>query len=239
MSLESNHRDRLFARRRARGRATGELRESADEDDINADLDGCGREGGYGDEDNGEHAMPVRDFVWMTRLSAAFADVTKDGPAALLTAAPAPSGDKDDVTVWPLKRMSPGALVVAKIDGREKTCRVLKYHPEGVATGGGKFDMRGLNTVATVSTLAQTALRSVRRQHLLRARRHHAGRSELSLREFPADRRDPCARADRGRGRSFEAQGASKSRAATSALSASPARRCQTSWHSPPLPVRL
>ena len=146
VSLESNHRDRLFARRRVRGRATGELRESADEDDINADLDGCGREGGYGDEDNGEHAMPVRDFVWMTRLSAAFADVTKDGPAALLTAAPAPSGDKDDVTVWPLKRMSPGALVVAKIDGREKTCRVLKYHPEGVATGGGKFDLRDIGS---------------------------------------------------------------------------------------------
>ena len=164
----------------AAGWATGQLRESAT-DDIDADLDGCGGEGGHGDEDGGAHAIPVREFVWMTRLSAAFADVTKHGSAAFLKAAPAPEGD---AAARPLERLQPGAFAVATLEGRETYLRVLKYYPEGVATGGGKFDMRGLNTSKVY--VGENALAACDVSFFCVRDATTAGRSELSLREFPA-----------------------------------------------------
>lgn len=126
-----------------------ELRERSIHDES-ADLDGCGGDGGYGDDDRSSDAggttstMPVLPFVWMSRVPGAFANVAKHGPSALLKAADPdlkslPAGN--DATL-PVQRMQlSGTLVVAKIDGREVVCRVRRYHSEGVS-GGGRFDLR-------------------------------------------------------------------------------------------------
>ena len=78
----------------------------------------------------------------MSRVTATFADVAKEGPAALLKAAPAPEGD---AVARPLERLLPGALVEATVENSAKYCTVLKYHPADEATSSGTFELKEWN----------------------------------------------------------------------------------------------
>ena len=114
-----------------------ELRERP-EFEQDADLDGCAA------------TTRVTPFVWMSRVGAAFADVEKDGPSALLKAADPDlksprlslasggSGTRGEPVV---ERMYlPGTLVVAKIDGRDVPCRVRQCVSD--PDRGDLFDLR-------------------------------------------------------------------------------------------------